>query len=147
MIMRTHKPWSPSLKMCSCLGRLLQPQPHQSESWALPRVQKNVKNQASQSWVKLILSINIKHFQWNSPLCGGFVSTFPTARPPTTEQITPHTFTSRVCKRHGMLAALCQASGTVPVDLPGTPTMETCLYCTYFCTLSRTTLGILTPFR
>lgn len=31
------------------------------------------------------------------------VSTFPTARPPTTEQITPHTFTSRVCRRYGIL--------------------------------------------
>lgn len=32
----THTPWSLSLKMCSCLGRLLQPQQHRSESWALP---------------------------------------------------------------------------------------------------------------
>lgn len=47
----------------------------------------------------------------------------------------------------GPTAALCQVSGTVPVDLPGTPTMGTCLYCTFFHTLSRTTLGILTPFR
>lgn len=47
----------------------------------------------------------------------------------------------------GPTAALCQVSGTLPVDLPGTPAMEMCLYCTFFRTLSRTTLGILTPFR
>lgn len=47
----------------------------------------------------------------------------------------------------GPTAALCQVSGTVPVDLPGTPAMETYLYCTFSRTLSRTTLGILTPFR
>lgn len=31
----------------------------------------------------------------------------------------------------GPTAALCQVSGTVPVDLPGTPAMETYLYCTF----------------